>query len=183
MKNSKHVGFYFVSSCLVLSLGLPGCGDDDEEADPVSTAVAEIQGLGTNTAVMGKLTFAQVDAGVMVTGTVSGLNPSSTHGIHLHEKGDCSAADGMSAGGHWNPTGQMHGGLSTAASHLGDLGNLVTDGSGNATVAITKAGAKLRDGSAVDVVGRGVIVHAMADDMMTDPSGNSGARIACGSIR
>jgi Cu-Zn family superoxide dismutase len=183
MKNSKYVRFYLVSSCLALALGLSGCGSDDEEADPVNTAVAEIQGLGTNTAVMGKLTFTQVDTGVMVTGTISGLNPSSSHGIHLHQTGDCSAADGMSAGGHWNPAGHMHGGLNTATSHLGDLGNLVSDSAGTATVAITKAGAKLRDGSAVDVVGRGVIVHAMADDMMTDPSGNSGARIACGSIR
>jgi Cu-Zn family superoxide dismutase len=66
---------------------------------------------------------------------------------------------------------------------LGDSRNLVANGSGNAPVAITKAGAKLRDGSAVDVVGRGVIVHAVADDMMTDPSGSSGARVACGPIR
>src|SRR5688500_18284449 len=147
MKNWKHVRPYLLSSFLALALGLPGCGSDDEDGeDPVSTAVAEIQGLGTNTAVMGKLTFTQVGAGVMVSGAITGLDPNSTHGIHLHQTGDCSAADGMSAGGHWNPTGQMHGGLDTAAAHLGDLGNLVADASGKATVALTKAGAKLGDG-------------------------------------
>jgi Cu-Zn family superoxide dismutase len=144
--------------------------------------MAEIQGLGTNTAITGMLTFTEVAAGVMVAGSVSGLDPGSTHGVHLHEKGDCSAADGMSAGGHWNPTGQVHGGLGSAASHLGDLGNVTADASGKAPVSLTKAGAKVRDGSTLDVVGRGVIVHATADDLTTDPSGNSGARIACGSI-
>jgi Cu-Zn family superoxide dismutase len=180
MKISKSVRPYLLSSVLTLALGLPGCGDDDDDA--AKTAVADIQGLGTNTAVMGTLTFKQVAAGVMITGSISGLEPNSTHGAHLHEKGDCSAADGMSAGGHWNPTAQMHGSLEGAASHLGDLGNLVADSSGKATVSLTKAGAKVGDGSAMDVIGRGVIVHAAADDLMTDPSGNSGARIACGSI-
>src|SRR5688572_1017827 len=180
MKKSKYVRPCLRRSVLALALGLLGCGDDADDAP--KTAVADIQGLGTNTAVTGRLTFEQVSAGVMITGSISGLAPNSTHGMHLHEKGDCSAADGMSAGGHWNPSAHMHGGLESAASHLGDLGNLVADSSGKAMVSLTKAGAKVADGSAMDVVGRGVIIHADADDLMTDPSGNSGARIACGSV-
>jgi Cu-Zn family superoxide dismutase len=186
MKNTQHDHAYWLTSVLALSLALalPACGEDKGKDDEATgnTAVAEIHGLGTNMAITGTLTFTQVAAGVMIAGSVSGLDPGSTHGMHLHENGDCSAADGMSAGGHWNPTAQVHGGLGSAASHLGDLGNVMADASGKAAVSLTKAGAKVGDGSALDVVGRGVIVHASADDLMTDPSGSSGARIACGSV-
>jgi Cu-Zn family superoxide dismutase len=182
VKNSQYIRPHWLISTLALALALPACGSEDDEEDPGNAATAEIRGLGTNTAVTGALTFTQTAAGAMVAGSIAGLEPGSTHGVHLHEKADCSAADGMSAGGHWNPTGQLHGGPSSAASHLGDLGNVAADASGKATVSLTKAGAKVRDGSALDVVGRAVIVHAAADDLMTDPTGNAGARLACGAV-
>jgi Cu-Zn family superoxide dismutase len=183
MKNSKLVRACHVGSMLALGLWLSGCGDDDENPPATgNTASAEIQGLGTNTGIGGVLTFTEVASGVSITGSVTGLAPNSTHGMHIHEVGDCSSADGMSAGGHWNPGAQMHGAPGSAAAHLGDLGNLVADAAGNATLSLTQAGAKMDDGSAFDVINRSVIVHASADDLMTDPSGNSGARIACGEI-
>ncbi|PPE66546.1 superoxide dismutase [Caldimonas caldifontis] len=143
------------------------------------TAVAAVQPTAGNT-VQGRVMFHQQGDQVWVHARMQGLKPNAEHGFHIHEKGDCSAADGTSAGGHFNPTGQPHG-PQTGARHAGDLPNLRSDGSGRVDVRFTVSGLSIGSGPA-DIVGRGLIVHADPDDYKTQPTGNSGARLACGVI-
>jgi len=132
--------------------------------------------------VSGKLMLMPMGDGVHVTGDIGGLAPNSTHGFHIHEKGDCSAADASSAGGHFNPSDEAHGRASAPHHHLGDNDNLVADANGVAHVDAHFAGIVLGGGGADDIVGKAVVVHANADDYASQPSGNAGARIACGVI-
>lgn len=140
----------------------------------VYSAEAELKGKG----ISGKVSFAETGAGVKVSGVIDGLSPGS-HGFHIHEKGDCSAEDFSSAGAHFNPTGSKHGNPSHGPHHAGDLGNILAPEKGSARHSITvPLGLEGPD----SIVGRSVVVHEKADDLKTDPSGNSGARIACGVI-
>ncbi|HEX7273944.1 MAG TPA: superoxide dismutase family protein [Casimicrobiaceae bacterium] len=128
----------------------------------------------------GSVTFAQKGDKVTVTAKISGLSPGG-HGFHIHEKGDCRAPDGMSAGGHFNPTGKAHGNPDSPDHHAGDMPMLQADASGNASLTAELSGVSIGAGSA-DIVGKSVIVHKDADDYKTQPTGNSGARLACGVI-
>ena len=132
--------------------------------------------------VSGKLTLMPMGDGVHVSGDIGGLAPGSSHGFHIHETGDCSAADASSAGGHFNPTASTHGKAATGAHHAGDIDNIVADASGVAHVNTHVMGVSLGGGAANDIAGRAFVVHAAADDYATQPSGNSGARIACGVV-
>ncbi len=134
---------------------------------------------GTNTG--GRVTFDQQAGGVMVVVSVTGLPPGSQHGFHVHEKGDCSAPDAMSAGGHFNPTGKPHGQMSAPDHHAGDMNNLTADSAGNARAQFLMPDVTVGAGPA-SVVGRAVVVHKDPDDYRTQPTGNSGGRIACGVI-
>jgi Cu-Zn family superoxide dismutase len=131
--------------------------------------------------VAGTVVFAQEGRKVFVIAEVTGLKPGP-HGFHVHEKGDCSAPDFASAGGHFNPGSDPHGHPSGGAHHVGDMPLLVADASGKAT-----ARAELRSmsigGGATDITGKSVVVHADPDDFRTQPAGNSGARVACGVIK
>lgn len=160
----------------------PGIPQSEYEpaTDPGATASAVLAATEGN-AVDGALRFEALDGGVRATGQVSGLEPGE-HGFHLHETGDCSAADGSSAGGHFNPGAQDHGRLGAAAHHGGDTDNLVADAQGVARVDTRFDGVTLGDGAATDIVGRAVIVHADPDDYRSQPSGNAGARLACAVI-
>jgi Cu-Zn family superoxide dismutase len=144
------------------------------------SATATLEATKGNT-VGGKVVFVQKGDKVFVTANVSGLAPGP-HGFHIHEKGDCSSGDGMSAGGHFNPLGKPHGAPSTPDHHAGDMPMLVADGAGNAALTaeldVIAVGA-----GATDIVGKSVIVHKDPDDFKTQPTGNSGARVACGVIR
>jgi Cu-Zn family superoxide dismutase len=113
---------------------------------------------------------------------VSGLQPNQEHGFHVHEKSDCSSGDGMSTGGHFNPGAKPHGKHDDAERHAGDLPSLKADAAGRVDAKFTLSGLSIGSGAA-DIVGRGLIVHAMPDDYKTQPTGNSGARIACGVIQ
>ena len=124
----------------------------------------------------------QHDGKIKLKVSVTGLTPGE-HAIHLHEKGDCSAPDGASAGGHWNPSSEAHGKWGSAPFHHGDLGNLVADAKGNAELSIETDLWTIGDGKPGDVVGRAVIVHATLDDFTTQPTGNAGGRVACGVIQ
>ena len=131
---------------------------------------------------VGTLTLAPASGGLMLTGTVRGL-PPGTHGIHLHTTGRCEPPF-ESAGPHWNPMGRQHGTANPQGPHLGDMPNLVVAGDGTATVSVITPGGTLSGANALlDVDGASVIIHASPDDYRTDPSGNSGARIACGVVR
>jgi Cu-Zn family superoxide dismutase len=133
--------------------------------------------------VSGRLVLVPMGDGLHLRGEIGGLTPGSRHGFHIHEKGDCSAADASSAGGHFNPTGQPHGRAGQGAHHAGDADNLVADAKGVARVDVHLGGIALGNGAANDVAGRAVIVHAAADDYSSQPAGNAGARVACGVIR
>jgi Cu-Zn family superoxide dismutase len=119
---------------------------------------------------------------VHIAGDVGGLAPGSSHGFHVHEKGDCSAADGSSAGGHFNPAGNPHGSMDHGPHHAGDIDNIVADAQGVAHVNIHVPGVTLGTGAANDIAGRAIIVHADPDDYTSQPSGNAGKRVACGVI-
>ncbi|HZF42711.1 MAG TPA: superoxide dismutase family protein [Sphingomonadaceae bacterium] len=109
---------------------------------------------------------------------------AGAYGAHIHTTGRCDAPDFASAGPHWNPTGQQHGRENPQGAHLGDLPNLVVGADGRGRVEFLIAGATLTRGAQamLDADGAAVVVHAAADDNRTDPSGNSGARIACGVV-
>jgi Cu-Zn family superoxide dismutase len=142
-------------------------------------AVAQLKPTqGSTTA--GTVEFTQHSNEVMVTAKLSGLKPNQEHGFHVHEKGDCSSADAMSAGGHFNPTNAPHG-PQTGPHHAGDIPNLKADASGNAQGTFHLTGLNIGSGAA-DIVGKSVVVHANPDDYASQPAGNSGARIACGVI-
>ena len=129
---------------------------------------------------VGEVTFEQVGDKVRVTAQVIGLKPNQEHGFHIHEKGDCSSGDGMSAGGHFNPYGKPHG--RGAERHAGDLPNLKADAKGRATLSVDLDVITVTPGPA-SIIGRGVIVHAQPDDYTSQPVGNAGARMACGVIK
>jgi len=129
--------------------------------------------------VEGTVWFEPAGSGVKVKARVTGLAPG-THGFHVHEFGDCSAADSTSAGGHFNPMSQPHGAPQASARHVGDLGNVEAGADGVATLDWTDAHLAFDGHHAV--VGRAVIVHAKADDLKTQPTGDAGGRLACGVI-
>ena len=177
-----------------LALGGWGCGKSEQQAgsegtqaeqapavetQPVTEAVATLEPTEGND-VSGTVTFTKVAGGIRIVADVDGLTPGK-HGFHVHENGDCSAPDGSSAGGHFNPTNMPHGAPDDAQRHVGDLGNLVADENGHAhydriDTVIALEGEK-------SILDRGLIVHAGEDDFVTQPTGNAGARVACGVIR
>jgi Cu-Zn family superoxide dismutase len=133
---------------------------------------------GNSTA--GTVWLTQEGSEVLMRGRITGLVPGQEHGFHIHEKGDCSSGDGMSAGGHLNPSAQPHG-PQQAAHHAGDLPALKADASGMAAVRMKVEGSVLGSGAG-DLAGKALVVHASPDDYATQPTGNSGARIACGVV-
>ena len=162
-----------IASCALLA----ACASMETEGPSATAVMRPASGSQTH----GQVTFTQVGTRVRVSGEIAGLAPGM-HGFHIHEKGDCSAADAMSAGGHFNPTGMKHGGPGTAIHHAGDLGNINANEYGKATVSMVVDGIALTKGQPDSIIGRGLVVHAGPDDEKTDPAGNSGARIACGTI-
>ena len=134
----------------------------------------------SGSSVAGTVTFTPTGDKVRVEASVNGLTPGA-HGFHVHEVGDCSAADAASAKGHFNPAGKMHGHQS-GEHHGGDMPNLEADAGGKATMTVEIGQMSISEGPA-GIVGRSVVVHADPDDYKSQPAGNSGKRIACGVIR
>jgi Cu-Zn family superoxide dismutase len=132
--------------------------------------------------VRGTVSFEQRGDKVRVTANVSGLRPNGEFGFHIHEAGDCSSGDGMSAKGHFNPYGKPHGHPGGAERHAGDMPSLKSDASGNASATADLDIITVAPGPA-SVVGRGLIVHVQPDDYKTQPTGNAGARSACAVIQ
>lgn len=145
------------------------------------TAKARLESRSGST-VTGTLSLRQKPDGVQITGEVVGLSPASAHGFHVHEKGDCSAADASSAGPHFNPMGAPHGKMGGGPHHAGDMPNIVADKRGAAQVNILVPGATLTPGPA-SIAGRAIVVHRDPDDYATQPAGNAGPRLACGVIQ
>ncbi|WP_066092013.1 superoxide dismutase family protein [Xanthomonas massiliensis] len=155
-----------------------------EPAEGKVVAVATLAPTQGND-VAGQVEFFQLPDGQLhVTGKITGLAPNSQHGFHIHEKGDCSAPDGASAGGHFNPASTEHGNVMSDPHHGGDMPNIVADAQGNATVSgPVSSNVDAGKGDDFDIIGRGLIVHADADDYKTQPTGNAGARLACAVIK
>jgi Cu-Zn family superoxide dismutase len=130
--------------------------------------------------VSGTVRFTEVADGVQVQAQITGLSPGK-HGFHVHEFGDCSGADLAAAGAHFNPTNKPHAGPDTAERHVGDMGNVEADASGAAKLDYVDHDISLTNDQR-SVIGRSVVVHAKADDLKSQPAGDSGARIACGVI-
>lgn len=128
----------------------------------------------------GVVVFTQTDEGVRVEATVTGLDAETRHGFHIHQFGDCRAADGTSAGGHYNPEGVEHGAPTADIRHVGDLGNIPANAQGTADVDFVDSHIALN--GAHSIIGRGVIVHAGADDFESQPTGAAGSRLACGVV-
>ncbi len=145
----------------------------------IHEAVAVLHATQGNTAT-GVVRFLQVGPHIKITADVRGLEPNSTHAIHVHQYGDCTLSNGKSAGGHYNPEGHPHALPDSDTRHAGDLGNLQADGDGNAHYETIVDNISLV-GHRNPILGRGVIVHAKADDG-GQPTGNAGARIAYGVI-
>jgi Cu-Zn family superoxide dismutase len=146
-------------------------------AQDVTKALATLQPK-SGSRVIGTVTFTKMGDEVHVAAEIENLTPGK-HGFHIHDKGDCSAADAASAGGHFNPTHKQHGGPDSAERHAGDLGNIDADASGKAHLDWK---GKLKLSGDDSIIGKSVVVHEKADDLKTDPAGNSGPRIACGVI-
>ncbi len=141
-------------------------------------STSEITGL-PGSSVKGTAVLKNEGATVHVLVEFTGLAPNSKHGIHIHENGSCGGAGFSGAGGHYNPSSIQHGGPHSKKRHAGDLGNLTSDANGYAKLDI-----RIPNGPEVDSFGgKSIILHAKADDLHSQPAGDSGARIACGLIK
>lgn len=171
----KAVGVILTSAALALA----ACSQMQGMMQKKPGATANVL-PASGSQVRGTITFTQKGDRVVVAGELTGLAPGE-HGLHIHEKGDCTAPDASSAGGHFNPRGSRHGGPGSEIRHGGDLGNITADQTGVARFTTEVSGISLGTGDD-NIIGRAVIVHANADDLQTDPSGGSGPRIGCGLI-
>ncbi len=158
---------------------LCGCASHAPAPAPLrATAVLEAR---SGSSVTGRVELTESGGQVRARVEVTGLAPDSAHGFHIHDKGDCSAADASSAGGHYNPTGVNHGRAGIPPHHVGDLPSLTTDATGSLHADVLVDGATLAPGP-TSIIGRSLVVHRDRDDFTTQPAGNSGPRVACGVI-
>lgn len=144
----------------------------------VTKAVANVKSLGDHH-INGVVEFILVQGGIKVIGDVEGLTPGK-HGFHVHEHGDCGGKEGAAAGGHFNPTNSKHGGPDSEERHVGDLGNFEANDKGFAHYERVDTLIALEGPHSI--IGRSIIIHADPDDYTTQPTGASGARVACGII-
>jgi Cu-Zn family superoxide dismutase len=170
----------FIVLISFLAIGFSAQSQTPAEKSSASQKAVAVLHSSSGSKVSGTVTFVEQADGVQVQAEISGLAPGS-HGFHVHEFGDCSAADASSAGAHFNPTHKPHAGPDTPERHLGDMGNVQADASGKATLKYVDHQISLTNDER-SVIGRSVVVHEKADDLKSQPSGDSGARIACGVI-
>lgn len=177
----------FAANCAALTgmaLFIAGCATTESTSNSQGSkaraqAVAVLSPApGQN--VHGQVIFREETEGIRVTASVEGLTPGE-HGFHIHEKGDCSAADFTSAGGHFNPAGNPHGAPTDPQKHVGDFGNIVANSSGVAR--FERVFPWLSFKGTNSILNRAVIVHEKPDDLKTQPTGNAGGRLACGVIQ
>lgn len=176
-------------SCKETKKDVEKVSDDVEEA--VEIAIEEVEETvisfqmepKSDSNVQGMVKFVEKDGQVVMSATFSGLSPGE-HAIHIHEKADCSSADGTSTGGHWNPTAEPHGKWGDAGGfHKGDIGNFLANEDGSAEVSFETDAWCIGCGDPnKDILGKAVIVHQGVDDFTSQPSGAAGARISCTGI-
>jgi Cu-Zn family superoxide dismutase len=174
---------------LILSISLSACSSDKQTKEKSSqagvqskeemqAASAELKSPDEN--VSGEVTFKETEKGIRVVAEISGLKPRSVHGFHIHEKGKCEGPDFKSAGGHFNPHSTPHSGPGAGSKHAGDFGNVVADDQGKARKELLLTKHDLKNLSMV--MNKAVVLHASPDDLVSQPSGNAGDRMACGII-
>lgn len=183
--------YFFKINLFLVCLFLFGCdnlqtragaiGDLNLFADDVTRARAVLEPK-SGSKVSGVVTMTQEKKRIILVAKVMGLKPNSEHGFHIHQMGDCSAPDASSAGSHFNPYISDHGRMQENPHHLGDLINISADADGNADYQIALEDVSLRPGK-TSIIGRALVIHEEPDDYVTQPSGNSGKRIACGVIK
>lgn len=171
----KH--FLFLS--ILFGLGaVTSCSHSDHsqsKSEAITTELFDSKGKR-----VGEVTFTPKDDGTLVSASLRGLEAYKTHGFHIHQKGECKG-DFTSAGGHFNPTGHSHGAPGEDA-HAGDLGNVTSDSKGMVQYSYLSKQLEVNEGKH-GVIGRSVILHQGKDDLKSQPSGDAGARLACGPIR
>ncbi|MGH8733857.1 MAG: superoxide dismutase family protein [Burkholderiales bacterium] len=170
-----------MKSAFALLAGIPlvaGCQMFGGDGPKATASLQPTKG----SSVKGTVSFEQRGDKVRVSANVSGLRPNGEFGFHIHEAGDCSSGDGMSAKGHFNPLGKPHGSPNSSERHAGDMPMLRADSGGNAKLDTELDTITVAPGP-TSIVGRGLIVHADPDDFKTQPTGNAGARLACGVIK
>lgn len=168
-------------SLVVLSALLYSCNSGKSSSTTANQVSFTLESKSGSSAT-GQGTFTEKDGKVTFNATIKNLSPG-VHAIHLHEKADCSAADGSSAGGHWNPTFKKHGKWGEGEYHKGDIGNFTTDEFGNGTITFVTDEWCIGCGDATrDILGKSVIVHEKPDDFVTQPTGNAGGRVACAGV-
>lgn len=171
--------------CLCVAFANCGTATQNEEATKANEETQQVEKAicvlspteGNETE--GTVLFTQTAEGVLVNVNISGLTPGK-HGFHIHEFGDCSANDGTSAGGHFNPDGHQHGSPSGNERHAGDMGNVVANEKGIAQMEYFDTHLRLNGSNSI--IGHSIIVHKDEDDLSSQPTGNAGARVACGVI-
>ncbi|OGA68355.1 MAG: superoxide dismutase [Betaproteobacteria bacterium RIFCSPLOWO2_12_FULL_65_14] len=163
---------------VAVTAGIAGCATTGGGAPGAASQLSATKG---NTA-SGSVTFTQRGDRAVIAANLSGLRPNAEHGFHVHEKGDCSSGDGMSAGGHFNPRAKTHAHYGSSERHAGDMPNVKTDAGGNARYSFESDLFTIAGGPA-SVVGKAVVIHRDPDDYKSQPAGNSGPRIACGVVQ
>ena len=166
-----------VTLALLVSVACTGCATMSGRKAVASATLEPRSG----SSVSGIATVFQTRDGAVMHVELGGFSPGSEHGFHVHEKGDCSAADGSSAGGHFNPLNATHGRAGFGPHHLGDLSAVVADAQGRVTADIALTEMTIAAGPS-SIVGRSLVVHRDRDDYVTPPAGNAGPRIACGVV-
>jgi len=161
---------------IAVTLALSACATQNR-GPSASAQLSPTKGSATS----GSVQFTQAGDKVLVKVDIRGLKPNAQHGFHVHEKGDCSSGDGMSTGGHFNPTASSHGAHGQGPHHSGDLPSLQADADGNVKTTFESSSISLKGGMS-NVIGKGLIVHRDPDDYKTQPTGNSGPRLACAVI-
>lgn len=178
----------FLVSALIFAFTFVSCISSNTKNEKKEEVILQSK---SNSKAAGTLTVSELsDGGIRIVGKIVGLAPNSVHGFHVHEKGNCSDAEAMNAGGHFNPDKEHVHGASIAneayiRQHAGDLGNMKANASGVANIDLTLKFPKftLESGDKYSIIGKAFVIHANPDDEKSSPAGNSGKRILCGVIQ
>jgi Cu-Zn family superoxide dismutase len=179
--NGLEVFMHPIAALLMIAATtlLAACAGKSSAPAPLkATAVLESR---SGSSVAGRAELIEKAGEVRAHVELAGLAPNSEHGFHIHDKGDCSAADASSAGGHYNPEGVSHGHAGIPPHHAGDLPSLTADAAGTVHADVLVGGVTLAPGP-TSIVGRSLVVHRDRDDFASQPAGNAGPRVACGVI-
>ncbi|QJB70477.1 superoxide dismutase family protein [Parasphingorhabdus halotolerans] len=172
---------WILAGCMTLLVTTACSARDPAETPPDGENISRASLVGVDNAQYGEVIVAEGDKGLLVKITAQGMKPGP-HGVHIHETGKCEGPDFKSAGGHWNPGKKAHGFDNPDGAHMGDFFNLDIGKDGTGSMEAMVAGASLKDGenALLDGDGAAFVIHEGPDDLKTDPSGESGGRIACG---